>query len=55
MWPHVETVVLSYTDNNPTLEARNRKLLEAARTDNVDMLSEVFDGPEEYDINFQDG
>jgi hypothetical protein len=43
-----------YIDNGPTLETRNRLLLEAARTDNVDMLSEVFDTGE-YDINFRDG
>jgi hypothetical protein len=44
-----------YTDNGPTLEAHNRQLLEAARTDNVDLLSEIFAKHGEYDVNFQDG
>jgi hypothetical protein len=44
-----------YTDNRPTLETHNRQLLEAARTDNVKLLSEVFAEEGEYDINFQDG
>jgi hypothetical protein len=44
-----------YTDNGPALEARNRQLLEAARTDNVELLSDVFAKPGEYDINYQDG
>jgi len=48
-------MVLFYTDNSPTAEARNRQLLEAARTDNVDLLDEVFAKPGEYNINFQDG
>lgn len=43
-----------YTDDDPTLEARNKQLLEAARTDDLDLLFEVFDTGE-YDINFQDG
>ena len=44
------------TDNKgPTLEAHNRQLLEAARTDNVDLLSEIFAKHGEYDVNFQDG
>jgi hypothetical protein len=47
-------MVPSYTDNGPTLVTQNRRLLEAARTDDVGMLEEVFD-TEEYDINFQDG
>jgi hypothetical protein len=44
-----------YTDNGPILEAHNRQLLEAARTDNVDLLSDIFAKGGEYDINFQDG
>lgn len=45
-----------YTDNGPPPpEALSRQLLEAARTDNVELLSEVFAKPGEYDINFQDG
>jgi len=39
-------------DDSGTL---NKLLLDAARNDNVDMLSEVFDKPGKYDINFQDG
>ncbi|KAI0003866.1 ankyrin repeat-containing domain protein [Russula compacta] len=34
---------------------RNRLLLDAARTDNIDQLLEVFSEPEKFDINFQDG
>jgi len=37
------------------LEILSRQLLEAARTDNIELLSEVFAKPGEYDINFQDG
>ena len=37
---------------SPTLD---RLLLDAARTDNVDQLTEVFSKPEKFNINFQDG
>ena len=47
-------MVQFYADDGPTLEARNKQLLEAARTDDLDLLFEVFD-TEDYDINFQDG
>lgn len=40
--------------DNAKIETHNRQLLEAARTDNVKLLSEVFEDGE-YDINFQDG
>jgi hypothetical protein len=43
------------TDDGPTLETHNRQLLEAARTDNVELLTEIFAKHGEYDINFQDG
>jgi len=42
-------------DKAAKIEAHNRQLLEAARTDNVNLLSEVFAERGEYDINFQDG
>ena len=54
MWPHVEIMLPFHTNSGFTLATQNRRLLEAARTDNVDMLAEVFE-TEEYDINFQDG
>jgi hypothetical protein len=44
-----------YTDKGPPPEAGSRQLIEAARTDNIELLSEVFAKPGEYDINFQDG
>jgi len=42
-------------DKAAKIEAHNRQLLEAARTDNVELLSDIFDDGGEYDINFQDG
>ena len=44
-----------YTDSRPALENQDRRLLHAARTDNVELLNEVFAKPGEYNINFQDG
>jgi hypothetical protein len=43
-----------YTDNDPPLAIQNRRLLDAARNDDVDMLEEVFK-TREYNINYQDG
>jgi len=42
-------------DKAAIIETRSRQLLEAARTDNLELLNEVFAKPGEYDINFQDG
>jgi hypothetical protein len=42
-----------FTDDGPTLETHNRQLLEAARTDNVELLTEIFAKHGEYDIRYQ--
>ncbi|KAN0117952.1 Ankyrin repeat-containing domain protein [Russula decolorans] len=42
-------------DKAAKFETHNRQLLEAARTDNVELLTEIFAKHGEYDINFQDG
>jgi hypothetical protein len=55
VWNTLKITVPFHTNNGLTLEARSRQLLEAARTDNVDLLSDIFAKPGEYDINFQDG
>ena len=41
-----------HTNNDLGLD---RLLLDAARTDNVDQLFDVFEEPGKFDINFQDG
>jgi hypothetical protein len=48
----MDRIFLTHADYDLTLD---KLLIDAARTDNVDQLSTVFDEPEKFDINYQDG
>lgn len=50
--PPVDRTMSFHTNNDLGLD---RLLLDAARTDNVDQLFDVFEEPGKFDINFQDG
>lgn len=44
-----------YTDSDPTPEIQGKQLLQAAREDDVDLVTELLAKPGECDVNFQDG